>query len=85
MLHNHSQKINRYEAKTVVEAAMDKLTSDYWKKFEHIVDGKLKKDGEVFEALVADMLALMYRQEQIRFEPTPTTHDGSKDFVGEEK
>lgn len=61
---------------------MDKLTSDYWKKFEHIVDGKLKKDGEVFEALVADMLALMYRQEQIRFEPTPTTHDGSKDFVG---
>lgn len=62
---------------------MQKLTDEYWYKFKkNEKDGKVRRNGQLFEDLVADILARLYWQEQIKFERTQTTHDGSKDFVG---
>ena len=63
---------------------MKKLTSEYWKGFEYWQNGIAKKDGDKFEQLVADILAILYQNEGITFQRTQTTHDGSKDFVGKQ-
>lgn len=61
---------------------MKKLTPEYWGNFEYWKNGVPKKDGDKFEQLVADILAILYQDEGITFKRTQTTHDGSKDFVG---
>ncbi len=61
---------------------MKKLTPEYWRGFEIQQDGKIKKDGAKFEALIQDILTEMYSGQGISFEATQATHDGSKDFIG---
>ena len=61
---------------------MQKLTNEYWEDFEFVQNGKVRKDGDKFEQMVADILKCMFQSEQIEFSRTKTTHDGSKDFVG---
>lgn len=60
------------------------LTKEYWKEFQKtvIVNDKEKiiQDGQEFEKLVKMLLDEMYRSQDIIWEPTQTTHDGSKDF-----
>lgn len=61
------------------------LTKKYWRFFykESIINDKVKKihDGEKFEELVQCLLNEMYADKYYIWEPTPTTHDGNKDFV----
>lgn len=63
---------------------MKKLTPEYWKDFEYLQNGTAKKDGGKFEQLAADMLTILYQNKGVTFQQTQTTHDGSKDFVGEQ-
>ncbi len=62
------------------------LTKEWWDEFSKtIIDsksGEPKKirDGEKFEKLIELLLKEMYKSKNIVWEPTPTTHDGSKDF-----
>lgn len=62
------------------------LTKEWWDEFSKtIIDsksGERKKirDGEKFEKLIEILLKEMYKSKNIVWKPTPTTHDGSKDF-----
>lgn len=63
---------------------MKKLTPEYWSDFEYWQNGTVKKDGDRFEQLAADILTILYQNKGITFQRTQTTHDGSKDFVGKQ-
>lgn len=64
------------------------LTEEYWEEFIKKVRTKDDKekfihDGHKFEDLIGELLNLLYQD--VHWEKTKMTHDGSKDFLGEKE
>ncbi len=67
---------------------MKYLVEEYWKNFFKRVKTKNGKekiihDGHKFEELIGELLNLLYQD--VHWEKTKMTHDGSKDFLGQKE
>lgn len=65
---------------------MRNISENFWDYFwspDLSDDGARKRDGKKFERLVEELLNLMFRDKNIKWDRTQETHDGNKDFFAE--